>query len=236
MSSTSATSIARPTCLTLSRGSNLKVALFTLPVGSDVGGEPGVAALPGRQAEFRNGVDAEFAYAPVLGTRKDQLPSGSTRPVPGLELAVRGSCREPRLGGSSFRWERDPAALPVRNRVENPCLLPTDLTLAQAILDDVGSPNLWLQFDMYPVQRTQGDVVAAWRRLSGRPGPAQIPGSAARGEPGTGELDYRCILGALDRPGREAALGWNSPSTGRPLRASRRCSTTDGGSMPEPPP
>ncbi len=65
----------------------------------------------------------------------------------------------------------------------------------------VGSPHLRLQFDVYLVQRTQGDVVATLRRLIDRVGHAQIADSPEHHEPGTGELNCRVILADLDRLG-----------------------------------
>src|SRR5688572_3023924 len=41
--------------------------LINTPAGDWAGGERGLAALPGREAEFRRGVDAALAYADALG-------------------------------------------------------------------------------------------------------------------------------------------------------------------------
>src|SRR5690242_10016162 len=41
--------------------------LHNLPAGDWAGGERGIACLPGREAEFRDGVDRAIEYARVLG-------------------------------------------------------------------------------------------------------------------------------------------------------------------------
>jgi hydroxypyruvate isomerase len=196
-----------PDLLERLKGLTLEVDLFNLPVGGDVGGERGVAGLPGRQAEFRSGVEAALTYASALGTRKINCPLGLRDRSLAWEAQYGAAVENlgwaaARLGESGIRLHVE-----VLNRVENPDFLLTDLTLAEKLLDDVGSPNLWLQFDMYHVQRTQGDVVATLRRLSGRIGHVQIADSPARGEPGTGELNYRFILRELDRLGYEGRVG-----------------------------
>jgi hydroxypyruvate isomerase len=183
--------------------SELDVDLFNLPVG----GARGVAGFPGRQAEFRSGVESALAYAATLGTRKINCLLGLRDPSVVWETQYAAAVDN--LGWAAARCGESGIRLHIEllNRIENPDFLLTDVTLAERFLDDVGSPNLWLQFDMYHVQRTQGDVVATLRRLIGKVGHVQIADSPARGEPGTGELDYRFILRELDRLGYEGRVG-----------------------------
>jgi len=183
--------------------SGLELDLFNLPVG----GALGVAGLPRRQAEFRSGVDAARAYAVALGARKINCLLG----LRDLSLAweTQYGVAVDNLGWAAARFGESGIRLHVEvlNRVENPDFLLTDLTLAEKLLDDVRSANLWLQFDIYHVQRTQGDVVATLRRLIDRVGHVQIADSPGRGEPGTGELDYHFILRELDQLGYEGRVG-----------------------------
>jgi hydroxypyruvate isomerase len=183
--------------------SELEVDLFNLPAGA----ARGLAGIPGRQSEFRSGVDAALAYAVALGTRKINCLLGLRDQA--LAWETQYGVAVDNLGWAAARFGESGIRLHVEmlNRVENPDFLLTDLTLAEKLLDDVGSPNLWLQFDIYHVQRTQGDVVATLRRLIGRVGHVQIADSPARGEPGTGELDYHFILRELDRLGYEGRVG-----------------------------
>ncbi|NHZ45908.1 TIM barrel protein, partial [Nitratidesulfovibrio liaohensis] len=51
----------------LLRDNGLSQVLFNLPAGDWAAGERGIAALPGREAEFRAGVDRAVAYAKALG-------------------------------------------------------------------------------------------------------------------------------------------------------------------------
>src|SRR6266536_626055 len=50
-------------------GEGLTQALFNMPPGNWAQGERGLASLPGRQAEFREGVTQALDYAAVLGCR-----------------------------------------------------------------------------------------------------------------------------------------------------------------------
>ena len=61
---------------------NLTQALFNLPSGDWAGGERGIGALPGREADFRRGVTEAIRYATVLGCTQVNclagIPKGAT--------------------------------------------------------------------------------------------------------------------------------------------------------------
>ena len=54
----------------------LKNVLFNLPPGDWAAGERGIAALPGREAEFRAGVAKAVEYALALGTPQLHMMAG----------------------------------------------------------------------------------------------------------------------------------------------------------------
>lgn len=57
------------------------------------------------------------------------------------------------------------------------------------------------------MQRMEGNVVATIREHSNRFGHVQIADSPGRNQPGTGELDYRFILDALDQSSYNGPIG-----------------------------
>ena len=76
-----------------------------------------------------------------------------------------------------------------------------------AVLDEVGSPNAFLQFDFYHQQRMDGELLATYRRLKDRIAHVQIADNPGRNEPGTGEIHYPFLFEALDREGYEGWIG-----------------------------
>jgi hydroxypyruvate isomerase len=76
---------------------------------------------------------------------------------------------------------------------------------AVAVLEDVGSPNAFLQFDFYHQQRMDGELLATYRRLKDRIAHVQIADNPGRNEPGTGEINYPFLFETLDR---EGYVGW----------------------------
>src|SRR3954467_10663572 len=54
----------------------LEQVLFNGPPGDWAGGERGTASLPGRQGEFRDGIEQALEYASVLGNRLVHVMAG----------------------------------------------------------------------------------------------------------------------------------------------------------------
>lgn len=116
-----------------------------------------------------------------------------------------------------------PAAAPVAanmieavNSYENgPYLLDTTAK-AVNFLDAVGADNVALQYDVYHMQRMEGNLAETISRLLPRIGHVQIADPPARSEPGTGEINYGFVLDLLARSGYDGWVGLEyNPSTAR---------------------
>ena len=84
----------------------LTQALFNMPPGDWAKGERGIASLPGRQAEFREGVKSALDYAAALDCRLVHCMAGIVPAGVSPATAGRGLCRQPRLGRRSRRSRR----------------------------------------------------------------------------------------------------------------------------------
>ena len=78
---------------------------------------------------------------------------------------------------------------------------------AIALLDDVGSSNLKLQYDIYHMQRMEGELASTIERLLPRIGHIQFADNPGRHEPGTGEIDFPWLLNFIDRIGYRGWVG-----------------------------
>ena len=100
------------------------------------------------------------------------------------------------------------------NSYENgPYLLDTTAK-AVGFLDAVAADNVRIQYDVYHMQRMEGNLGATIARLLPRIGHVQIADPPSRGEPGTGEVNFRFVLDLLERSeyGGWVGLEYN-PST-----------------------
>jgi hydroxypyruvate isomerase len=75
------------------------------------------------------------------------------------------------------------------------------------VIDDVGSDNLKLQYDIYHMQRMEGELGATLTKLMPRIGHIQIADNPGRNEPGTGEINYPYLFKLIDSLGYGGWIG-----------------------------
>ena len=78
---------------------------------------------------------------------------------------------------------------------------------AASIIEELGVGNVKLMFDCYHLQIMEGDISRRLERLLPIIGHIQIAAVPDRGEPDTGELDYRHIFNVLSELGYTAPIG-----------------------------
>ena len=200
----------------------LTQVLFNLPPGDFSKGERGLANNPAKQAEFREGVARGLEIAVQLGC-------GQLNCLTGIELPAVPRDDQLAVMAENLNYAAEHAqAAGVKqlveplNRYDAPGFLLGTTTDAVAMLDRAGHSNLWLQFDVYHVQRVEGNIIESYKRYQPRIPHIQIADSPARNEPGTGEINFPFVFSELDALGydgwisleyrpktsTEASLGW----------------------------
>ncbi|MET4632730.1 2-oxo-tetronate isomerase [Kaistia defluvii] len=187
------------------KAAGLEQALFNLPPGDWAAGERGIAALPGRQDEFRASVAKALDYALATGVRRLHMmsglaPSGSVEAGALYRDAVRFACATMAPHGIDIVLE------PI-NRRDMPGYFLNDFGMAAGIIEELGLPNLKLQYDIYHRQILHGDVIKSLEALLPIIGHVQIASVPLRNEPGTGELNDFRIFDELDRLGYAGFVG-----------------------------
>jgi len=67
------------------------------------------------------------------------------------------------------------------------------------LFDEIGEPNLWLQYDIYHMQRMEGELMATMRKHFARIAHIQLADNPGRNEPGTGEINYGFLFQELQQ-------------------------------------
>ena len=200
----------------------LSMVLHNLPAGDWAAGDRGIAADPGRVAEFRAGVARALEYAttlqvPRLNCLAGKLPPGVSAADARATLVVNLRHAAAALHEAGLTLLIEPI-----NRFDVPGFVLQRSDDALALMDEVGAPNLKLQYDVYHQQRTEGELAATIERLLPRIGHIQVADNPGRHEPGTGEIHWPYLFAHLDRigygghvgceykpaAGTEAGLGW----------------------------
>ena len=193
---------------------DLAMVLINLPMGDRDAGEAGIACLPGREQEFRDGVELGIEYAVAIGCPRLNCLAGIAPPGVARETLVDTFVENLRYTAGRFAEQGLELLVEPLNARDRPGFLVSRTDDALEIIDRVGVDNLYLQFDVYHTQIMQGDVVRTFEAQRDRIRHVQIADNPGRHEPGTGELNFPFILEALDSLGY---AGWVSceyaPST-----------------------
>lgn len=195
----------------------LEVVLIDSPVGDWAQGGRGIAAVPGRESEFRDTLGTAIDYATAIGCKTINLLAG----VPGAEVhseeaeatfinnlkyAVREFQKEglraviePINGALGATDGYVTAGMPgyFLNRVDH----------ARRIIDAVGASNLLMQFDCYHRQIVEGNIASALKQHLDFIGHIQFAGVPGRHEPNIGEIHYPYLFALLDELGYTGWLG-----------------------------
>ena len=186
---------------------DLQLVLHNLPAGDWEAGERGIACHPDRTAEFREGVERAIDVATALGVPQLNCLVGKT-PAGVPADKVHGTLVE-NLYHASRRLKEAGLRLLVEpiNRYDIPGFHLHRTDQALALIDEVGADNLFLQYDIYHAQRTEGELAATLGRHLKRIAHVQIADNPGRNEPGTGEINFPFLFGHLDRLGYRGWIG-----------------------------
>lgn len=183
----------------------VEIVLFNMPPGNWEIGERGLAVLPDRRQEFRDGLARAVHYARHLGVPRLHMMAGLSSSG---DPFARQHYVDALLEASDAVAE---AGIDVLIEPLNPRDMPgyflDSFNLAADIIATLGRPNIKLQYDIYHRQILNGDVLRSLEVLMPIIGHIQIAAVPDRNEPGTGELHDARILKEIDLLGYAGWVG-----------------------------
>ncbi len=186
---------------------NLAQVLHNFPAGDWAKGERGIACQPERVGEFQDSVGKAIEYATALGcTQLNCLagipPAGADRDKVRATLVSNLRFAADKLGAAGIKVLIEPI-----NTFDIPGFFLSGTRQALEILKDVGSTNLYLLYDIYHMQRMEGELANTIKANLPRIAHFQLADNPGRNEPGTGEINYRFLFGFLDAIGYDGWIG-----------------------------
>jgi hydroxypyruvate isomerase len=185
----------------------LAQVLFNLPAGDWAGGERGIACHPARVGEFQDGVGLAIDYARALGCTQVNCLAGiapagvpESRQLTAFVANLKFAALKLREAGVKLLIE------PVNTR-DIPGFYLTRSGQALDIMREVGSDNLFLQYDVYHMQVMEGDLAHTIEANLTRIAHMQIADNPGRHEPGSGEIHYPFLFELIDRLGYAGWVG-----------------------------
>ncbi len=203
----------------------LAQVLHNFPAGDWSKGERGIGCHPDRVAEFQDGVGKAIEYATALGCKQLNCLAGiapaGVAPgklhdtfVSNLKFAAA------KLKATGIKLLMEPI-----NTRDMPGFYLTRTQQALDLIREVGSDNLYVQYDIYHMQVMEGDLAHTIEANLALIPHMQLADNPGRNEPGTGEINYSFLFQHIDRIGyrgwigceykprttTEAGLGWIKP-------------------------
>ncbi|PJG86110.1 2-oxo-tetronate isomerase [Conservatibacter flavescens] len=185
----------------------LKQVLFNTSAGDVQGGEWGIAAIPGREADARQHIDTALEYALVLGCPNVHVmaavvPDGADR-----EAYKRTFIENVRYAADKFK----PHGIKVLLEALSPEVKPNYFLKSQLdtldIVEAVERDNVFVQLDYFHAQNVDGNLARLTDKLNGKFAHIQIASVPERHEPDEGEINYQYIFDKLDEMGYDGYVG-----------------------------
>jgi hydroxypyruvate isomerase len=195
--------------------SGLQLVQHNLPPGDWAAGDRGMACDPARTGEFQDSVGLALAYASALGVRQLHCLAGNLPPGVSADQARQTYLANLKFAAAELDARGMRLLIEPINTNDMPGYFLTGSAQAAAVIRECGAPNLFLQYDIYHMQRMEGDLAATIRRHIGLIGHVQLADVPGRHEPGTGELNYANIFRALRDAGYQGTVGFELAPTGR---------------------
>lgn len=182
----------------------VKMALFNAPPGDFAAGERGIAALPGRQQEFRDSFEVAMNYAELLDCQNIHVLAGV------VSEDAWDEALEVYFGNlavaSEMAAEEDITVL-IEPIVMEGYLLTRPDDAVQTVTE-VGAKNVKILYDIYQAQLGQGGITDFLDTHLDKVGHIQIAGAPGRHEPDRqGELNWPYIFDLLDAHGYDGWVG-----------------------------
>lgn len=185
----------------------LTLVLHNLPPGDWAAGERGIACDPRRVDEFQAGVALALDYARRLKVPRLHCMAGILPAQLSPEQA-----RQTLIGNLQYAADQllphgiELLVEPI-NTYDIPGYVLSHSKQALALIADCARPNLFLQYDIYHMQRMEGELSNTIQACLPLIRHMQLADTPGRHEPGSGEINYRHLFALLDRLGYAGWIG-----------------------------
>lgn len=186
---------------------DLQLVLHNLPAGNWDSGDRGIACHPDRVGEFQDGVGKAIDAANKLGVKQlncmaGKAPEGVSADRLRSTLVSNLQFAAGKLKAAGIRLVTEPI-----NTCDIPGFYLNRTQQAIDIIKDTGSDNLFLQYDIYHMQRMEGELANTIKANLPMIKHMQLADNPGRFEPGTGEINYTFLFQFIDELGYDGWIG-----------------------------
>ena len=203
-------------------GAGLQQVLFNVAQGDWEKGDRGIGGIRGREAEFREAIEVALDYADALDCPRLHVMAGLVDKGASIEtFAANLAWAAPIAKQAGVELMLEPL-----NPTDFPGYLNGSVETALQLIAQSGSDNVFLQYDAYHLQMSQGRLLQTFRDHQAIIRHVQIAGVPGRNEPDSSqEINFPALFALLDQLGysgwvsgeyrprgkTEDGLGWAAP-------------------------
>ena len=204
----------------------LQQVLFNAPPGDWDKGERGIACLPGREAEFREGIAKAIGYAQALNCPRIHVMAGLVPANVAADVVQSTYISNVKYAAQQAAAHNIQILLEPINGRDMPGFFLSRQDQAHALVAKIGESNVKVQMDLYHCQIVEGDLAMKIRQYlpTGNVGHFQIAGVPERHEPDVGEINHTYLFKLLDSLGYDGWIGCEY----KPARGAAPHATSDG--------
>jgi hydroxypyruvate isomerase len=179
------------------RTSGVHLVQFSMPRGDIARGDRGVANDPRRIKEFHQSVEWTLDTVARFGCTRVSCPIGNI--LSDIPLSTQWSTVAENLHHACERAASAGVTLLIEplNVFDHPGTLLTTMAQARSVVTAVAHTRLRIMYDVYHMQRTEGNLTHAILEHFAVIDHVQIADSPGRHQPGTGEINYAFVLQTL---------------------------------------
>lgn len=185
----------------------LELVLHNLPAGDWEAGERGIACHPDRVEEFKEGVDKAISYGKALGVKQINCLAGIQPKDVSADDARATLVSNLKFAADKLKAEGIQLLIEPINTFDIPGFFLSGTQQAIDIIKDTGSDNLFVQYDIYHMQRMEGELSSTIQKNLAQIKHIQLADNPGRFEPGTGEINYGFLFRFLDEIGYQGWIG-----------------------------
>jgi hydroxypyruvate isomerase len=189
---------ALPELVAAVEDAGLEVVLFNFDAGDMAAGDRGLVNDPNRERAFREHVPRALELAEQL--RCPRLNALVGVALPGEDLGDQLARARSHVAWAADQAREIGAAVLIEalNTIENGPYLLSNTAAAAAFVESTERVNVQLQYDVYHMQRMEGNITDNIRKHVDRIGHIQVADAPGRNEPGTGEINFDYVLRVID--------------------------------------
>ena len=185
----------------------LQQVLFNLPVDEWGAGGRGIACTPGRESEFQENVGRAIPYAKKLQCPLVNCLVGLTPEGVAPEKVLQTVADNLRYAAKELEKENITLLVEALNSRNVPGFYLVGSRESVELIEAVGSPNIKFQYDIFLMQRMEGEWSNTITELKDVIGHIQLADNPGRHEPGTGEINFDNVFKAIDAIGYDGWIG-----------------------------